>query len=748
MQTINRAVRDLFDDIQARCHEGEYNLFLHKHLGDVFYAISLHDAFEKKWGKKLHYIVNPRYEFLMEMFGVTNYSTYDPKWFEIEASEAKFPYMPFAPHASHQYDMMCKDIFSSVPLLGLPFIADGERTNFFWWNHYWCYLWAYNCGIDIEQYKYPVPRGEVQLSAEGREKLAKIGPVEKMVLIAPEGATAVELGEKFWNVIAEAVHAKGYSVIVNSARYRIAHGTSAIELGLSLRDVVALGLRCAYVFSLRTGLCDVLVGAGSRLYTLYPATLRRETGSLHHPFAVSTGVHEVLFYRWKTSPLVWEGEDLTPALQREINKLHRRYILAKLKGALLLRKGKYRARYTYCRDVAGESKRFGDNNVDNPKPIKQSWLCKSSWDPRRDTLRRSYLGGLFYTVSKNQGKSKRVHVCGLQVYQRNGLRRKALCFSHVSRKKWLEKLDAQIAPEHDDIYLFRHNLGETCVELMHLAERIRVKGSRNPIIIIRDAKYLELYKMYMPSDLAYKVIPLDQHDIMSVFCEWEPSRPDVVLHYKGRRFICSSPKITASLKKAHKKDPKLNFYTYINRCVGVAPNTPPALPKVPEELRVQVQSKLAELGIRERFVLIVPEASTLEPLAAEYWQQIVEGLRQKGYDIYWNAYNTQAPVEDVKSASLSVGELMVVAEMADGVISLACGMGLVLSNVATQLDLIYTDFAGKVSGCDASLAQELYSANHLPPIAVKGHVREHDTKKTPPGAIVQTVLSFYPEQQG
>ena len=76
----------------------------------------------------------------------------------------------------------------------------------------------------------------------------------------------MEFPVEFWNTIAEQVHAHGYTIIVNSKKCEIKHGMSAYDLDLSLSDVVALGLSCAYVFSLRSGLCDVLVGAGEKLY--------------------------------------------------------------------------------------------------------------------------------------------------------------------------------------------------------------------------------------------------------------------------------------------------------------------------------------------------------------------------------------------------------------------------------------------------------------------------------------------------
>ena len=68
-----QAIIPFYNDINKLCKTEEYNLVLHKHLGDVFYAIGLKDEFERVYGKKLHFIVRPQHEFLMKMYGITNY---------------------------------------------------------------------------------------------------------------------------------------------------------------------------------------------------------------------------------------------------------------------------------------------------------------------------------------------------------------------------------------------------------------------------------------------------------------------------------------------------------------------------------------------------------------------------------------------------------------------------------------------------------------------------------------------------
>ena len=64
-------------EIESICDSTKYNLVLHKHLGDVFYTIAAKQAFEETYGRSLHFIVRPQHEFLMEFFGIKDYSVYD-----------------------------------------------------------------------------------------------------------------------------------------------------------------------------------------------------------------------------------------------------------------------------------------------------------------------------------------------------------------------------------------------------------------------------------------------------------------------------------------------------------------------------------------------------------------------------------------------------------------------------------------------------------------------------------------------
>ncbi len=186
--------------------------------------------------------------------------------------------------------------------------------------------------MGIEDCRLSLPSCTPQLSHHAKLALAAVAPLPKIVLFAPEAATAQEFDLSFWNILADLIHSQGYTIVVNSKRITLRHGVSAFAMDLDLADVVALGYACAYVFSMRSGLCDALVGIGERLYAFYPAMLRREGYGLCKAFRGAPNVREICISEWIVDSWQWEGIDCTPLLQDYVNKLrqqHRRTVFIK-----------------------------------------------------------------------------------------------------------------------------------------------------------------------------------------------------------------------------------------------------------------------------------------------------------------------------------------------------------------------------------------------------------------------------------
>lgn len=61
----------------------------------------------------------------------------------------------------------------------------------------------------------------------------------------------------------------GY-VILENIMDKNNHIHGALNFDLSLADLIAIGMRCNSIFSLRSGLCDIFACRGEKLYVLWP----------------------------------------------------------------------------------------------------------------------------------------------------------------------------------------------------------------------------------------------------------------------------------------------------------------------------------------------------------------------------------------------------------------------------------------------------------------------------------------------
>lgn len=752
-----------YKQINELCKKNEYNLVLHKHLGDIVYAIAIWKIFEKQYKSKLHFIIRKQHKFLMDIFGIKNYSIYDldaiiknNKTFQIDYFKNN---IPSAEALDRLENEMFQAIFHCIPVKGEPFVCENPINNFFTYPYFWSYRWSSNMGIE-ENFKFSIPPYIPKLSNSVVDALDKIAPLEKIVLFAPEAATATEFAPEFWDIIAEKVHNHGYTIIVNSKKYKIKYGISAFELNLSLQDVVALGLKCAYVFSLRSGLCDVLVGAKEKLYTFYPAMLHREINSLNKCFYPNPNVNEIDIYKWKINTTIWEGENLTPLLQKHINLMHRAYWVEKIKKYLTVFSKKQHNAHKWWmnlfNNVAGKSKIFPENNVMNKTekysqninykflklPIYSRILQKKN--ANEWVLRYKIFGGIVL-FKTNYRHLWRLSICGIPLYTHKQSKDKFLFFTVRKinfREKWLKKLTKQIDKKYDDIYLIRHNIGETYIELKYLKERIKKQKSKNPLVIVWNKKFLELYKMYTTPTIDLLYVPLYQADINEVFCEQNGENKDIALNYRGHRFFCSTPHIAENMKKEYRDNPNVNFYTYLLNAYRIGSKSKPSKENISEYLINSVDLKIEQIGLDKKFIILAPEASSLNVLPSNFWQDIINNLSAKGYDIFLNSYNNKDNLLNVKTCNMDIAELLILAQKSSGIISMASGLAVFLTSANVSMDLIYTDFVSKSIDYNADLALKLYSVHNLPNVD-KSKVREYNANIIDYDKLINQIIEQY-----
>lgn len=112
-------------------------------------------------------------------------------------------------------------------------------------------------------------------------KISKIAPLNKLILLCPEANTYSKLPYIIFKKQCQTLCAQGYSVIVNSIKYRQEYAKFFIngvyDLDLSLKEAIALGISCAGVISTRSGFCDIVAPHCKKL-KIYYTNFREEIG--------------------------------------------------------------------------------------------------------------------------------------------------------------------------------------------------------------------------------------------------------------------------------------------------------------------------------------------------------------------------------------------------------------------------------------------------------------------------------------
>ena len=335
-----------------------------------------------------------------------------------------------------------------------------------------------------------------------------------------------------------------------------------------------------------------------------------------------------------------------------------------------------------------------------------------------------YILGKVIRYKENERHCWDLSVLGIKVLSYNKKHLKLLYIPILKfnwRKKWMDRLQRQIDPIYDDIYLLRHNIGETTVELMFLQARIKANNSKKPLLIVWNKKNIGYYKMFVEDIVDMQYIKLHQYDIMSVFSQQGENYKEIVLKQNNQRFICSTPQIAENMVWHN----GTNFYDYIKKCCHILENAHPVFPSVSENTKANVIKIMQNIGLNKKFVIIAPEANSLAKLPRKFWLDIIAQLKKQGYDIFINSYLSECNVDNVKTARLSLEELFCLAQKSERIITLGSGLAVLLALTQVPMDIIYTELSATKITYTATQAIEKYSVFHLPMVK-KENITEYN----------------------
>lgn len=246
-----------------------------------------------------------------------------------------------------------------------------------------------------------------------------------------------------------------------------------------------------------------------------------------------------------------------------------------------------------------------------------------------------------------------------------------------------EKILPYIKGEFDDVYIFKHHIGEIYIYLNIVRDYIRHNGSNNPILLVNEERYLGLYNMFVP-DLRKVLIPVTSEELDKYF------RDDEV--YVGKhRIFCPINDRFGHLRDMIEYQGNVHFYQYICDALHVPVQKRLADACFSAKLCKETIKQVKQLRLKkDRFVVFFPEAVTASMLREQFWLSLGMQLKERGYDIFINQTGDSPYYKCFKSARLSPAQVLYLCFVSKGVFALVNGLVVCTANFKIPRFFIYT----------------------------------------------------------
>lgn len=234
------------------CKKDQYNFLSPYGLGDTMMLCGFAKSWEAKNKGKIHFIIKPSHEVVMKMYGFTNYTT-------------------------AQFDLkLCKKLGKSVqnPQLGKLFVAHPIfiKTSQPILKQFESlsidFKELYSRFLDVDVNAFKIYENIPKMTSSFRQKIEAISSLDKIILFSPTANSVKSFPQSFWENLCCQLTKDGFSIISNVINPNDAvYGTH--YLPMTTDEVVALAHACHSVYSLRSGLCDIIGRKTKNLTVFY-----------------------------------------------------------------------------------------------------------------------------------------------------------------------------------------------------------------------------------------------------------------------------------------------------------------------------------------------------------------------------------------------------------------------------------------------------------------------------------------------
>lgn len=259
-----------YNKINSFAKKDFYNVLLYMHLGDDFYRLLILSENRDKFSN-IHFIIPKSRVFLLELFNFDNYTIFDVNEYLNKFLENK--YEEDFVYETYKFEFI-KHQITSFPQKEEVFTIQDWNINYRYFNKIkkvrTIVDYTRAC-LGIKNYTgktklhYRIsPKDEMEFL----NKFSLNNDLKRIILIAPEARSDENFTTGMWKLIVSNLIKSGY-IVVENIMNKQNHIDGAINLDLSLKELILLAQNCKAIISIRSGFCDVIANSGKRLYVLY-----------------------------------------------------------------------------------------------------------------------------------------------------------------------------------------------------------------------------------------------------------------------------------------------------------------------------------------------------------------------------------------------------------------------------------------------------------------------------------------------
>lgn len=303
--------------------------------------------------------------------------------------------------------------------------------------------------------------------------------------------------------------------------------------------------------------------------------------------------------------------------------------------------------------------------------------------------------GLIYLKIKGETTEWELRLFGIRIFKsrvRNLLRSKEIVyflgyipiFYHSILKRLTYNYMQNIIkkyPSFDNYIVFSSGCGEIFWAFAHLKEYIEQKNIKNPLIICERNILKNIYKMF--KNLNYPVV-------VEKNCSGLLLNDENIINNK--RFL-----VPLNYKYFGKNEKNIikngtHYYIELKKQLGVKENPILDINNIESDIKNKIKY-LAEGILKNKFVIIMPEARTIKELEKDFWNELVKKFKNEGYEVFYNCSFIGSSIDGTVTMFLSFNEFVELTKYSSAIIGLRNGFLEVLSVLSQKPTLvIYNKF--------------------------------------------------------